>query len=43
MKLAEIRQNESLLGATHVDRLKARIKVEAEAPRPMLRRRDGAR
>jgi hypothetical protein len=28
MKLAEIRQNESLLGATHVDRLKARIKVE---------------
>lgn len=27
-KLAEIRQNESLLGATHVDRLKARIKVE---------------
>lgn len=37
MKLAEIRQNESLLGATHTDRLKARIKVErpsaaAEAP-----------
>lgn len=29
-KLAEIRQNESLLGATHVDRLKARIKVELE-------------
>lgn len=28
MKLAEIRQNESLLGATHTDRLKARIKVE---------------
>lgn len=28
MKLAEIRQNESLLGATHVDRLRARIKVE---------------
>lgn len=27
-KLAEIRQNESLLGATVVDRLKARIKVE---------------
>jgi hypothetical protein len=27
-KLAEIRQNEALLGATHVDRLKARIKVE---------------
>lgn len=32
MKLAEIRQNESLLGATHVDRLKARIKVESEPP-----------
>src|SRR5689334_12625653 len=32
MTLAEIRQNESLLGATHVDRLKARIKVEREAP-----------
>lgn len=31
MKLAEIRQNESLLGATHVDRLKARIKVERDA------------
>jgi hypothetical protein len=31
-KLAEIRQNESLLGATHVDRLKARIKVEKEQP-----------
>jgi hypothetical protein len=29
-KLSEIRQNESLLGATHVDRLRARIKVEAE-------------
>lgn len=29
-KLAEIRQNESLLGATHVDRLRARIKVELE-------------
>jgi len=26
--LAEIRLNESLLGATHVDRLRARIKVE---------------
>jgi hypothetical protein len=36
MKLAEIRQNESLLGATHTDRLKARIKVEqpAEAETP---------
>lgn len=32
-KLAEIRQNESLLGATHVDRLKARIKVEQPAPK----------
>lgn len=32
LKLAEIRQNESLLGATHVDRLKARIKVEREEP-----------
>lgn len=31
-KLAEIRQSESLLGATHVDRLKARIRVEATAP-----------
>jgi hypothetical protein len=30
--LAEIRLNESLLGATHVDRMRARIKVEA--PRP---------
>ena len=28
LALAEIRQNESLLGATHVDRLKARMKVE---------------
>lgn len=28
MKMAEIRQNESLLGATHVDRLRARMKVE---------------
>jgi hypothetical protein len=27
-KLAEIRQNETLLGATHADRLRARIKVE---------------
>lgn len=27
--LSEIRLNESLLGATHVDRLRARIKVEA--------------
>lgn len=33
MKLAEIRQNESLLGATHVDRLKARMKVERD-PEP---------
>lgn len=31
MKLAEIRQNESLLGATHTDRLKARLKVEQPA------------
>jgi hypothetical protein len=31
MKLAEIRQNESLLGATLTDRLKARIKVEQPA------------
>lgn len=31
-KLAEIRQNESLLGATHVDRLRARIKVERAEP-----------
>lgn len=26
--VAEVRQNESLLGATHVDRLKGRIKIE---------------
>ncbi len=32
LKLAEIRQNESLLGATHVDRLKARIRVEKPEP-----------
>lgn len=31
-KLAEIRQNESLLGATHVDRLRARIKVDLAPP-----------
>lgn len=30
--LAEIRQNESLLGATHTDRLKGRIKVERKMP-----------
>lgn len=30
-KLAEIRQNETLLGATYVDRLRGRIKVEREA------------
>lgn len=30
--MAEIRLNESLLGATHVDRLRARIKFEAEEP-----------
>ena len=29
--LAEIRLNESLLGATHVDRLRARIKVEPKS------------
>lgn len=34
-KLAEIRQNESLLGATHVDRLKARIKVEQADDQPV--------
>ncbi len=32
IKMAEIRQNESLLGATYVDRLKGRIKVEAPSP-----------
>jgi hypothetical protein len=32
LKLAEIRLNESLLGATHVDRLKARMKIEQPAP-----------
>lgn len=31
VKLAEIRQNESLLGATHTDRLRARIRVEKPA------------
>lgn len=30
LKLAEIRLNESLLGATHVDRLRGRIKVETK-------------
>lgn len=30
LKLGEIRQNESLLGATVVDRLKARIRAEVE-------------
>lgn len=30
--LAEIRLNESLLGATHVDRMRARIKVEQPKP-----------
>ncbi len=32
--LSEIRLNESLLGATHVDRLRARIKVEQPKPAP---------
>lgn len=32
--LAEIRLNEGLLGATHVDRLRARIKVEQPKPAP---------
>jgi hypothetical protein len=32
LMLAEIRLNESLLGATYVDRLKARIKVESAKP-----------
>lgn len=32
--MAEIRQNESLLGATHVDRLKARMKVERKPTNP---------
>ena len=32
--LAEIRLNESLLGATHTDRLKARIKVERGDGKP---------
>lgn len=33
--MSEIRLNESLLGATHVDRLRARIKVESgQAPSP---------
>jgi len=30
--MAEIRQNESLMGATHADRLRARMKVEKAAP-----------
>lgn len=33
IKMAEIRQNESLLGATYTDRLKARMKVEKEPNR----------
>jgi hypothetical protein len=33
MKMAEIRQSESLLGATYVDRLKGRMKVEKD-PEP---------
>lgn len=32
--LAEIRLNEGLLGATHADRLRARIKVEQPKPAP---------
>lgn len=35
LKLAEIRQSESLLGATHVDRLKGRIRVERPEPAPV--------
>jgi hypothetical protein len=31
LTMAEIRQNESLLGATHTDRLKGRIKVQKPA------------
>lgn len=30
--LAEIRQNESLLGATHLDRLRGRIKIDRDTP-----------
>lgn len=32
--LSEIRLNESLLGATHVDRMRGRIKVELAKPQP---------
>jgi hypothetical protein len=32
--LAEIRLNEGLLGATHADRLRARIKIEQPKPQP---------
>jgi hypothetical protein len=32
--LAEIRLNEGLLGATHADRLRARIKIEQPKPAP---------
>ncbi|MFE6379218.1 phage terminase small subunit [Streptomyces roseolus] len=32
--LSEIRLNESLLGATHADRLRARIKIEPQTSRP---------
>lgn len=35
MKMAEIRQNESLLGATHMDRLRGRMKVEREPEKPL--------
>ncbi|MBA9002021.1 phage terminase small subunit [Thermomonospora cellulosilytica] len=32
--MAEIRISESLLGATHVDRMRGRIKVQADKPAP---------
>lgn len=38
--MAEIRLNESLLGATHVDRLRARIKLAESEPEPPVPERD---
>lgn len=32
VKMAEIRQNETLLGATHTDRLRSRLKVDKSTP-----------
>lgn len=39
--MSEIRLNEALLGATHVDRMRGRIKVEAPQPKPAQGAGDG--